>query len=57
MRLGAQPFYENEFYLHENEERFQYQMLSTHPRFETEARGNSEMAYWILFLTKYDKVM
>ena len=56
MRLGAQPFYENEFYLHENEERFQYQML-THPRFETEARGNSEMAYWILFLTKYDKVM
>ena len=47
MRLGAQSFYKNEFYLHENEER--YQMLSTYPRFETEARGNSEMAYWILF--------
>ena len=49
MRLGAQSFYKNEFYLHENEERFPYQMLSTYPRFETEARGNSEMAYWILF--------
>ena len=25
---------------------FPYQGLSTYPRFETEARGNSEMAYW-----------
>ena len=37
---------ENEFYLHENEKWFPYQRLSTYPRFETEARGNSEMAYW-----------
>ena len=38
---------ENEFYLHENEKWFPYQRLSTYPRFETEARGNSEMAYWV----------
>ena len=37
---------ENEFYLHENEKSFPYQRLSTYPRFETEARGNSEMAYF-----------
>ena len=36
---------ENEFYLHENEKSFSYQRLSTEPRFDTEARGNSEMAY------------
>ena len=36
---------ENEFYLHENEKWFPYQRLSTYPRFETKARGNSEMAY------------
>ena len=35
---------ENEFYLHENEKLFPYQRLSTYPRFETETRGNSEMA-------------
>ena len=34
---------ENEFYLHENEKSFPDQRLST--RFDTEARGNSEMAY------------
>ena len=34
-----------EFYLHENEKRFPYQRLSTYLRFETEARGNSKMAY------------
>ena len=39
MRLGAQPFLENEFYLQENER------LTTYPSFETETRGNSEMAY------------
>ena len=33
---------ENEFYLHENEKRFPEQRLSTHPRFETDARGNSQ---------------
>ena len=36
---------ENEFYLHENEKWFPYQRVSTYPRFETEARGNAEMAY------------
>ena len=45
MRLGAQPSCENEFYLRENEKWFPYQRLHTYPSFETEARGNSEMAY------------
>ena len=31
--------------MHESERGFPYQRLSTYPRFETEARGNSEMAY------------
>ena len=35
---------ENEFYLYENEKWFSHQRLSTYPRFETEAPGNSEMA-------------
>ena len=39
-------FCENEFYLHENEKWFPNQRLSTYPRFETEARGNSEMTYY-----------
>jgi len=41
--------FENEFYLHENEKWLPYQRLSTYPRFETETRGNSEMAYWTCF--------
>ena len=45
MRPSARLSYENEFYLHENEKSFPYQRLSTWPRFDTEARGNSEMAY------------
>ena len=36
---------ENDFYLHENEKLFPYQRLSTYPRFETEVRENSEVAY------------
>ena len=32
-------------YLHENEKSFPYQRLSNSPRFDTEAQGNSEMAY------------
>ena len=36
---------ENEFNLHENEQSFPYQRLSTWPRFHKEAQGNSEMAY------------
>ena len=45
---------ENEFYLHENEKSFPYQKLSTWPRFDTEARENSKVAYseWpLLFLS------
>ena len=38
-------FSENEFYLRGNEKWFPYQRLNTYPRFETEARGNSEIAY------------
>ena len=44
MRLVHNLSCENEFYLPENEKRFPYQRLSTYPRFETEERGNSEMA-------------
>ena len=49
MRLGAQPFFWKWVLLHENEKWLPYQRLSTYPRFETEARGNSEMAYWTWF--------
>ena len=38
---------ENEFYLHENEKSFSYQRLSTY----TEARGNSEIAYYVYGIT------
>ena len=38
--------FENEFRLHGNEKWFPYQRLSTYPRFDTEPRGNSEMAYY-----------
>ena len=51
MRPTAQPSFENEFYLHENVESFPYQRLSTWPHFDTEARGNSKMAYWHLLLS------
>ena len=53
MRLGAQPFLWNEVYLHENEKWFPYQRLSTYPRFEKEARGNTEMAHWLLHKNKW----
>ena len=47
MRPGAKKLScENEFYLHENEKWFPYQRQSSYLSFETEARGNSEMAYW-----------
>ena len=37
---------ENKFYLNENETSFPYERLSTlKPRFDTEARGDSEIAY------------
>ena len=38
--------YENEFNLHVNEISFSYQRMSTKTRFEKEAKGYSEMAYW-----------
>ena len=44
---------ENEFYFHENEKWFPYQMLSTYPCFETEAWGNSEMAYYFVLRTLF----
>ena len=44
-RLKANLSSGNEFYLHENKGLFSYQWLRTWPRFETEAWGNSELAY------------
>ena len=38
--------YENEFYLHVNENSFSYERLCTKTRFEKEVQDNSEMAYW-----------
>ena len=38
--------YENEFNLHGNENSFSYERMSTKTRFEKEAKGNSEMAYF-----------
>ena len=43
--------YENEFNLHENEISFSYEKMSTKTRFEEEAKGNSEMAYYTCFFT------
>ena len=43
----------NEFYLRENDKSFPHPRLSTSPRFDTEARGNSEMAYEILLLVTH----
>jgi len=42
--------YENEFYLHVNENSFSYERLSTKPRFEKEVQDNSERAYFFAFL-------
>ena len=39
--------YENEFNLHVNENSFSYERMSTKTRFEREAEGNSEMAYFV----------
>ena len=41
--------YENEFYLHLNENSFSYERLCTKPCFEEEVQDNSEMAYWNIF--------
>ena len=39
---------ENEFYLHKNEKSFPCQRLGILPRFDTQARGISEMVYYVL---------
>ena len=39
--------YENEFNLHVNEISFSYEKMGTKSRFEEEAKGNSEMAYYL----------
>ena len=39
--------YEHEFNLHLNENSFSYERMSTKTRFEKEAKGNSEMAYYV----------
>ena len=38
--------YENEFNLHVNEISFSFEKMGTKTRFEEEAKGNSEMAYF-----------
>ena len=38
--------YESEFNLHVNEISFSYEKMGTKTRFEEEAKGNSEMAYY-----------
>ena len=48
--------YENEFNLHANEISFSYEKMGTKTRFEEEAKGNSEMAYYsylIVSITKF----
>ena len=45
--------YENEFNLHVNEISFSYEKMSTKARFEEEAKGNSEMAYYCCFSKKF----
>ena len=44
--------YENEFNLHVNEISFSYEKMGTKTCFEEEAKGNSEMAYWLDFSMK-----
>ena len=49
MRLGAQPFlWKWVLFAWEWKMTAPYQRLSTYPRFEREARGNSEMAYYTI---------
>ena len=38
--------YENDFNLHVNKISFSYEKMGTKTRFEEEAKGNSEMAYY-----------
>ena len=41
--------YENEFNLHVNEISFSYEKMGTKTRLGEEAKGNSEMAYYITY--------
>ena len=41
------------FHLHVNERQFSYEKMSTRTRFEKEAKGNAEMAYWFAFYSSY----
>jgi len=43
--------YKNEFNLQLNEISFSYERMGTKTRFEKEAKGNSEMAYFEIVLT------
>ena len=47
--------YENEFNLHVSEISFSYEGMSTKTRFEKEAKGNSEMAYWFRGSSRFAK--
>ena len=47
--------YANEFNLHVNEISFSYEKMGTKTRFEEEAKGNSEMAYWNLEMLVFVK--
>ena len=47
--------YENEFYLHVNENSFSYERLCTKTRFEKEVQDNSKMAFF--FAAVEDKVI
>ena len=42
--------YENEFNLHVNEISISYEKMGTKTRSEEETKGNSEMAYYLVFL-------
>ena len=44
--------YENEFNLPVNEISFSYEKMGTKPRFEEEAKGNSQMAYYACVCTE-----
>ena len=47
--------YENKFNLHVNEISFSYEKMGTKTRFEEEAKGNSEMAYWNLEMLVFEE--
>ena len=52
--------YENEFQLHENEPEggtYFHEFSRTNIRFETEAKGNSEMAYYLVMYTVIDFIV